>query len=75
MKREGKILHCKVSVERVEEALKALDYDISAVAISSNMSRLRLAEHFFIQTQVVNVGILARVPLASGLLSGKLTAD
>lgn len=75
LKREGKILNYGVSVERVEEALKALDYDISAVEIIYNMFRLRPAEHFFAQAQAANVGILARVPLASGLLSGKLTAD
>ncbi|WP_461213241.1 aldo/keto reductase [Lacticaseibacillus sp. GG6-2] len=74
LKQEGKILNYGVSVERVEEALRALDYDISAVEIIYNMFRLRPAEHFFAQAKVHNVGILARVPLASGLLSGKLTA-
>ncbi len=74
LKKEGKLLNYGVSVERVEEALRALDYDISAVEIIYNMFRLRPAEHFFAQAQAHNVGILARVPLASGLLSGKLTA-
>ncbi|WP_407892794.1 aldo/keto reductase [Lacticaseibacillus sp. N501-2] len=75
LKREGKILNYGVSVQRVEEAIKALDYDISAVEIIFNMFRLRPAEVFFDLAKQHNVGILARVPLASGLLSGKMTAD
>lgn len=75
LKQAGKIRNYGVSVERVEEALKALQYDISAVEIIFNMFRLRPAAHFFKAAQAANVGILARVPLASGLLSGKYTAD
>lgn len=75
LKAEGKIKHYGVSVERVEEAIKALDYDISAVEIIFNMFRLRPANLFFDLAKKHNVGILARVPLASGLLTGKYTAD
>ncbi|MFD1464616.1 aldo/keto reductase [Lapidilactobacillus mulanensis] len=75
MKRAGKIQNYGVSVERVEEATKALQFDISAVEIIFNMFRLRPAAEFFAKAQAANVGILARVPLASGLLSGKYTAQ
>ncbi|WP_191987317.1 aldo/keto reductase [Lapidilactobacillus bayanensis] len=73
LKKAGKIQNYGVSVERVEEAEKALQFNISAVEIIFNMFRLRPAEHFFAEAQAANVGILARVPLASGLLSGKYT--
>ena len=73
LKKAGKIQNYGVSVERVEEAEKALQFDISAVEIIFNMFRLRPAERFFAEAQAANVGILARVPLASGLLSGKYT--
>lgn len=75
LKKAGKIRNYGVSVERVEEGLKALQYGISAVEIIFNMFRLRPAAHFFAAAKAANVGILARVPLASGLLSGKYTAD
>lgn len=73
LKKAGKIQNYGVSVERVEEAEKALQFDISAVEIIFNMFRLRPAERFFTEAQAANVGISARVPLASGLLSGKYT--
>lgn len=75
LKKEGKILNYGVSVERVEEAIKAMDYDISSVEIIFNMFRLRPANLFFDLAKKNNVGILARVPLASGLLTGKFTDD
>ena len=75
LKAEGKIKHYGVSVERVEEAIKALDYGVSVIEIIFNMFRLRPAELFFKLAKEHKVGILARVPLASGLLSGKMTAD
>jgi aryl-alcohol dehydrogenase-like predicted oxidoreductase len=71
----GKIRHYGVSVERVEEALKAIEYPgVQSVQIIFNMFRHRPAELFFQEAKRRNVGILARVPLASGLLTGKLTA-
>ena len=72
----GKIRHYGVSVERVEEALKAIEYpNVQTVQIIFNMLRHRPAELFFAQAQSKQVGILARVPLASGLLTGKMKPD
>ena len=72
--RAGKIRHYGVSVERVEEALKAIEYpNVKTVQIIFNCFRQRPAELFFGEARRRKVGILARVPLASGLLSGKLT--
>lgn len=72
----GKILHYGVSVERVEEALKAIVFpNVQTVQIIFNCFRQRPAEIFFPEAKRRQVGILARVPLASGLLTGKLTKD
>ena len=72
--RKGKILHYGVSVEKVEEALKALEYpDVKSVQIIFNMFRQRPAERFFAEAQAREVAIIVRVPLASGLLTGKMT--
>src|SRR3990172_5237963 len=69
----GKLRAYGVSVERVEEALKAIEYPhVQSVQIIFNMFRHRPAELFFEQAGKRQVGILARVPLASGLLTGKL---
>lgn len=74
--KQGKVKHYGVSVERVEEALKALEYpNVKTVQIIFNIFRQRPAEIFFDQAKVREVGILARVPLASGLLTGKMTKD
>jgi aryl-alcohol dehydrogenase-like predicted oxidoreductase len=68
----GKIRYYGVSVERVEEALKAIDYpNVQTVQIIFNCFRQRPADLFFEQARKKQVGILARVPLASGLLTGK----
>src|SRR6476469_4619988 len=72
----GKLRHYGVSVERVEEALKAIEYSgVKTVQIIFNCFRLRPAALFFEQALKKQVGILARVPLASGLLTGKLRRD
>jgi aryl-alcohol dehydrogenase-like predicted oxidoreductase len=72
----GKIRYYGVSVEKIEEALKALEYpNVQAVQIIFNCFRQRPAEVFFPQAKQKEVGILARVPLASGLLTGKLRPD
>jgi aryl-alcohol dehydrogenase-like predicted oxidoreductase len=74
--RAGKLKHYGVSVEKVEEALKAIEFaNVKTVQIIFNMFRQRPAELFFEQAKKRNVGILARVPLASGLLSGKLKRE
>ena len=70
----GKIRNYGVSVEKVEEALKAIEYpNVRTVQIIFNIFRQRPADLFFEQAQRKQIGILARVPLASGLLTGKLT--
>jgi aryl-alcohol dehydrogenase-like predicted oxidoreductase len=70
----GKIRYYGVSVEKVEEALKAIEYpNIQTVQIIFNMFRHRPSELFFREAKARKVGILARVPLASGLLTGKMT--
>lgn len=72
----GKIKHYGVSVEKIEEAIKAIEYpNIQSVQIIFNIFRPRPAEVFFQLAQAREVAILARVPLASGLLSGKMTRD
>jgi aryl-alcohol dehydrogenase-like predicted oxidoreductase len=70
----GKIRYYGVSVEKVEEALKAIEYpNVQTVQIIFNMFRHRPSELFFREAKARKVGILARVPLASGLLTGKMT--
>ncbi len=72
----GKIRFYGVSVERVEEALKALEYpNVQTVQIIFNCFRQRPANLFFEEAKRQQVGILARVPLASGMLTGKLNED
>jgi len=72
--RAGKLRHYGVSVERVEEGLKALEYpNVQSIQVIYNIFRQRPAEHLFEESARKKVGILARVPLASGLLTGKLT--
>jgi aryl-alcohol dehydrogenase-like predicted oxidoreductase len=74
--RAGKVRFYGVSVERVEEALKAIEYPgVQSVQIVFNLFRQRPAEFLFAQAQRKQVGILARLPLSSGLLGGKLTRD
>jgi aryl-alcohol dehydrogenase-like predicted oxidoreductase len=70
----GKIQHYGVSVEKVEEALKAIEYpNVKTVQIIFNMFRHRPAELFFQEAKRRKIGVLARVPLASGLLTGKMS--
>ncbi len=74
--KEGKIKYYGVSVEKVEEAIKAIEYpNVQSVQIIYNMFRQRPAELFFELAKKRKVGILARVPLASGLLTGKMRLD
>lgn len=72
----GKIRHYGVSVEKVEEALKAIEYPgVATVQIIFNAFRLRPAALFFGLAAQRQVGVIARVPLASGLLTGKMSTD
>ncbi|WP_426485756.1 aldo/keto reductase [Flavobacterium sp. 2] len=72
LKDQGKILNLGVSVEKVEEALKAIEYsNVTTVQIIFNLFRQRPSQLFFSEAKKKDIGIIARVPLASGLLTGK----
>jgi aryl-alcohol dehydrogenase-like predicted oxidoreductase len=72
----GKLRYYGVSVEKVEEALKAIEFPgVQSIQIIFNMFRQRPAELFFGEAKRRQVGILARVPLSSGMLTGKMTKD
>ena len=72
--KQGKIRYYGVSVERIAEAEKAIEYPgVQSVMIIFNMFRQRPAEAFFGEAKRRGVGIIARVPLASGMLTGKMT--
>jgi aryl-alcohol dehydrogenase-like predicted oxidoreductase len=73
---QGKIQHYGVSVEKVEEAIKAIEYpNVASVQIIFNIFRQRPAELFFPLAQKRDIAILTRVPLASGLLTGKMSEE
>jgi aryl-alcohol dehydrogenase-like predicted oxidoreductase len=73
---EGLVRNYGVSVEKVEEALKAIEYpSVATVQIIFNIFRQRPAELFFEQARLRDVGVIVRVPLASGLLTGKFSKD
>lgn len=76
LKEEGKIQHLGVSVEKVDEAIAALSFkNVCTVQIIFNMFRLKPADEFFTIAKEKDCGIIARVPLASGLLSGKMRSS
>jgi aryl-alcohol dehydrogenase-like predicted oxidoreductase len=72
----GKLLYYGVSVETVDEALHAIQHpNVQSVQVIFNLFRVKPAERFFAAAAAKQVGILARVPLASGMLTGRLKAD
>jgi aryl-alcohol dehydrogenase-like predicted oxidoreductase len=72
----GAIAHYGVSVERVEEGLKAIEFPgVATVQVIYNILRQRPAEFLLPQARARDVGIIVRVPLASGLLTGRLRPD
>ncbi len=74
LKKAGKLKHYGVSVEKVEEGLKAIDYpDVASVQIIYNIFRQRPERLFLPQARENGVAVIVRVPLASGLLTGKMT--
>ena len=74
--KDGKLQYYGVSVEKVEEALKAIEFpNVQSIQIIFNMFRHRPTELFFYEAIKKKVGILARVPLASGMLTGKLNKE
>ena len=73
---EGKIRNLGVSVEKVEEAIKAIEYEnVTTVQMIYNIFRQRPHERLFSMAREKNVGLIIRVPLASGLLTGKFASD
>jgi aryl-alcohol dehydrogenase-like predicted oxidoreductase len=73
--KQGKLRYYGVSVERVEEALKAIEFpNVQSVQLIFNIFRQRPADLFFAEAQRRKVGILARLPLSSGMLAGKMTS-
>ena len=76
LKEEGKILNMGVSVEKIEEAIKAIEFEnVTTVQIIYNVFRQRPHEFFFKRAAEKHVGIIVRVPLASGLLTGMYSKD
>jgi len=76
IQQEGLVKHFGVSVETAEEALICLEHkDVASLQIIFNLFRQHIADDFFAKAQEQNVALIARVPLASGLLSGKFTND
>lgn len=76
LKEEGKVRFLGVSVEKVEEAIKAIEYpNVATVQIIFNIFRQRPKDLFFPLAKERNIGIIVRVPLASGLLTGKFTRE
>lgn len=74
LKEQGKIKNLGVSVEKVEEGLKAMEYpNVSTVQIIFNIFRQRPSELFFKEAKRRDIGVIVRVPLASGLLTGKFS--
>jgi aryl-alcohol dehydrogenase-like predicted oxidoreductase len=76
LKKAGKILHYGVSVQKVEEALKAIEFDgVESVQIIFNIFRQRPLDVFLPRAVQKNAGVIVRLPLSSGLLSGKINKD
>jgi len=73
---KGKILHYGVSVEKVSEAMDAIQFpNVKSIQIIFNIFRQKPSEEFFNEAAKKDVAIIARVPLASGLLTGKMNKD
>ena len=75
MKRDGLLANYGVSIEKVSEGITAMDYGISAIEVIFNMFRFKLSEQLFIKANANDIGIIARVPLASGILTGRYSKD
>jgi len=76
MVEQGKLQHYGLSVERAEEALKGMEYpNVQSIQIIFNIFRQRPAGLVFREAEAKQVGILARLPLSSGMLTGKMTPD
>ena len=76
MVKSGKIRQYGVSVEKVEEALKAIEFpNVASIQIIYNMLRQRPNQLFFAEAKKRDIGVIVRVPLASGVLTGKMNAN
>ena len=75
MKQSGKVSNYGVSIEKVSEGIAAMEYDIAGIEVIFNMFRPKPLDELFQLTQKNNIGVIARVPLASGLLTGKYTVQ
>lgn len=75
LKQKGKIINYGVSIEKVSEGIQAMEYPIAAIEVIFNMFRLKPVEELFPLAKANDIGIIARVPLASGLLTGKYTTN
>lgn len=76
LEEEGKVQNLGISVENIEQALKGIEFDnVTTVQIIFNMFRQRPSELFFQEAKKKDVGVIVRVPLASGLLTGKFSED
>ena len=74
-KKLGKIADYGVSIEKVGEGIQAMEYGIAAMEVIFNMFRLKPLDELFPLAEKNNVGVIARVPLASGILTGRYTKD
>lgn len=75
LKKAGKLADYGVSIEKVAEGMAAMEYDIAAMEVIFNMFRMKPLDELFPAAQARDVAVIARVPLASGLLTGRYTAD
>ena len=74
--KKGKIANYGVSVEKVSEAMDAIQFpNVKSIQIIFNIFRQKPAEIFFKEAAKKNIAIIARVPLASGLLTGKMNQN
>ncbi len=75
IKEKGKIANYGVSIEKVSEGLQAMEYNIAAIEVIFNMFRLKPLDELFKKTMGNDIGVIARVPLVSGLLTGKFSEN
>ena len=75
LKEAGKIANYGVSIEKTIEGIQAMEYGIAAIEVIFNMFRMKPSEDLFAAAQKNDIGIIARVPLASGLLTGRYSKD
>jgi len=74
-KKQGKIASYGVSIEKASEGIQAMEYDVAAMEVIFNMFRLKPLDELFPLAEKNGVGIIARVPLASGILTGRYTRN